>query len=97
MPAIDAHFLALHRRRTAGEGVVDLKMKEDWSYGVRGRRDRYVDEYFGREYGRLHNAPLEVMPTAMEALWFPVNREDLLADLIKYDKEMIHLTLGLLF
>ncbi len=97
MLAIDAHFRVLHRRRTAGEEVVKLMNEERWGYGGIGRRNRYVYEYFGREYGPLHNAPLEVMPTAYEALWFRVNGKDLLVELIENDPEMLHLTIGLLF
>jgi len=52
LPALDAYFLALHRRRTAGEKIVRLRDARGHSYplGTVGRKDGCVEQYAGREY-----------------------------------------------
>ena len=73
-----------------------------------GRRDQYVDAYFGREYNWPEDSQfrrefwpegdaVEVMTRAIQSTFHPVGREELLPDLAQFDPEMLHLTLGLLF
>ena len=85
MPGLDAHFQALHRRCK------------------RARRLDYVDSYFGKEYPMLGaefapNGPaLEVITRAMQTTFYPLHgRKEFLPDLVRYDPEMLDLTLGLL-
>ena len=71
MPDLDALFVALHRRRTtdaAGARDPIVVLSDYQKSGVRGRPDRYVDQYFGREYagpGRL-SGPMEVITRALQ-------------------------------
>ncbi len=62
MPGLDARFQALHRARTAGDKVEiiypDLPAE-------RGRPDKYVERYAGREYS---GSALEVMTMTYELL-----------------------------
>jgi len=106
-PALDAHYLALHRRRTVGEEIVRLRYK-DHAYppGTVGRRGSYVEQYAGREYGldeahigntKLYGQPREVMTRAIQMLWHPVYGDDLLIRMIEKNDESLSLTLGLLF
>jgi len=106
-PALDAHYLALHRRRTVGEKVVRLRDPYGRPYpkGVVGRRDSYVEQYAGREYGldeahigqtKLYGQPREVMTRAIQMLWYPVYGRDFLKQMTEDDPEFLDLTLGLL-
>ena len=49
MPKLDGLFQALHRRRTHGEPVIDLPGYP----GHRGRKDQYIDSYYGAEWYTL--------------------------------------------
>ena len=109
MPELDGHFQALHRRRTEGEkrGYLPAYAHRDRNGaiagGPKGRKDEYVDEYFGTEYPFMGaNGPaLEVMPRAIQTLFYPLKTssgpKELLPDLLRKDPEMLDLTLGLLF
>ena len=104
LPGLDAHYLALHRRRTAEDALEDrLYDAQNVSYGAgtKGRSDAYIDAYFGKEYApfnaKQQGQPLEAITRAIQILYFPVYGEELLPELIKHDTEMLDLTLGLLF
>ncbi len=98
MPGLDEHFQTLHRRRTKGERLARLP---NHKAEVEGRKDQYVDAYFGREYKYTnywrHLAPngdaVEVMTRAVEMTF----HRELLPDPVRKDPEMLDLTLGLLF
>ena len=105
-PGLDDLFVAVHRRRTAGEPV---KTCADWDPSDRkefGRRDKYVWRRQGREYdsrpGRgndppVDGAPREVITMAYQMLLHPIHGEDQLAKLAQSDPEMLDLALGALF
>ncbi len=93
LPRLDAVFQAEHRRRTAGDGLELL-----YSYARRetGRPDHYVSRYQGREYAGQD--ALEVLTMAFQAvLGDDALANRYLADMLKSDKEMLKLTLGVLF
>ena len=82
MPGLDYYYQALHRRRTVDRGEERQQLP---TYGWSGRRDRYVDSYFGVEYEwvegltpdmRARVAPngpaLEVITRAMQTLFHPL-------------------------
>ena len=105
MPGANRYYQSLHRRRTWGEAQAELPLYNDPN--IFGRRDQYVDAYFGREYNWPEDSQfrrefwpdgdaVEVMTMAVEATFHPVGRIDL-PRLIDDDPEMLHLTLGLLF
>ena len=94
MPELDGLFQALHRRRTHGEPVIDLKPYRS----VRGRRDQYIDAYFGREYQNQDRPPaLEVIARAHQFLFHPFYGKEMLGKLIREDPEMLDLALAALF
>ena len=82
MPGLDYYYQALHRRRTVDRGEERQQLP---TYGWSGRRDRYVDSYFGVEYEWVEkltpdmrdkvapNGPaLEVITRAMQTLFHPL-------------------------
>ena len=90
MPGLDEKFQRLHRHRTAGEPRVQVGLEPRET----GRKDQYIDPYFGREYGGL---PGEVMTMAIHVLFSPVLEVELLRDLVRDDPELLDLALGVLF
>ncbi len=97
MPEIDRLFQTLHIRRTTLPGGNREPRILLSPYRVPGRRDQYVDEYFGREYPGGHAA--EVMTRAFQILFhrLPGRRGVDLDKLVRDDPEMLDLVLGLLF
>lgn len=105
-PDLDGLFVAVHRRRTAGEPVVSVdRQKPDGRTEV-GRRDKYVHWYQGKEYGArpgrgadppVDGSPREVITMAYQMLLHPVHGEEKLRELIRHDPEMVDLALGALF
>ena len=97
MPEMNALFHRLHRKRTAGEPLVDVMD----GYGEMGRKDKYVIEYYGREYENSGGAANEVLTMAMEDMLFPRSpgRDNLraLAGAEGEDTEVLDLLLGVLF
>ena len=53
MPELDGLFQALHRRRTHDEPVIELPGYP----GIRGRKDQYIDAYFGLSILVLRRRP----------------------------------------
>ena len=108
MPEVDRLSQALHLRRTTlpngdREPVVTLN-----PYDSTGRRDQYIDDYFGREYDPAMLAGIgydpdrpatEVMTRAFQILFhrLPGKEPVDLDDLVRDDPEMLDLALGLLF
>ena len=108
MPEVDRLSQALHLRRTTlpdgdREPVVTLN-----PYDSTGRRDQYIDDYFGREYDPAMLAGIgydpdrpatEVMTRAFQILFhrLPGKEPVDLNDLVRDDPEMLDLALGLLF
>lgn len=104
LPGLDAHYVALHRKRTAGDPLeTQLRGASGQFYlgDNAGRSDEYVDPYAGREYrpfdAQGHGRPMELITRAIQMLYFPVQGQELLGTLIEKDPEMLDLTLGLLF
>ena len=93
MPEFDALFQALHRRRTAGDRVKAL----DRYPGMRGRKDWYVDDYFGVEHEGADRPALEVITRWYQILFSPLYGEEFLGNLTRADPEMLDLLLGALF
>ena len=110
MPEIDRLFQDLHIRRTTGvDGTRDAVIPLG-PYTGTGRKDQYVDPYFGREYGDpMLTGPgydpdrpaMEVMTRAFQMLFHPLPGKDGididLDKLVRDDPEMLDLALGLLF
>lgn len=93
MPGLDALFHKLHRRRTAGEARV---RGGGGGPRERGRKDQYIEDYSGREYGS-EETPLEVFTMAAQMLFHPLWGKETLRDLVRDDPEMLDLILGVLF
>ncbi len=93
MPGLQAVFRQFHRRRTAGEPQIEIP---GFGPNVVGRPNRYVIPYQGREYGP-DDDPLEVLPVAVQMLFYPIGQEDLLQELTRDDPEMLDLIIGVLF
>ncbi len=101
LPALDALFQDLHRRRTAGEPLVRLRDITGGGYARNEltRRDKYIDAYQGKEYsgGRA----LEVMSMALETTLAvdPAAKHSLTRfnKLYNEDREMFDFVVGLLF
>ncbi len=94
MPELDRMFQDLHRRRTRTE---PLRVLRGYRRSVVGRKDDYVDNYFGREYAGFPAPALEVITVAHQVLFHPRHGEELLRRLIRDDPEMLDLVLGVLF
>ena len=93
MPGLDALFQDLHKARTRGEPILQLR---DYETGVVGREDQYIDPYCGREYPRW--GPLEVITCTYEVLLgTPANMEKRgLRSLLRDDPGMADLAIGAL-
>ncbi len=94
-PELDAIFVALHRRRTAGEKLVPVIVQIP---EMLGRRDKYIDPYTGREYDipGIAEGPMEVMTTSIEQVLDRPHGLNQLGKLAANDPEMLDLVLGLL-
>jgi SPP1 gp7 family putative phage head morphogenesis protein len=68
LPALDGLFQDLHRQRTTGEELEQLRHITNYSYTPDEvtRKDKYVNPYQGKEYGQ--RGALEVMTMALEAV-----------------------------
>lgn len=91
MPELDAVFVQLHRRRTAGEPKVRVGGPKDT-----GRKDKYIRPYTGREYAP-GDAPLEVFTMAVQMLFHPVLGREHLRQMVREDPELLDLVIGALF
>lgn len=90
MPELDGLFQELHRRRTHGEPVIELP----WYTGFRGRKDQYIDAYFGSEHG---GSAREVITRAYQIVFHPLYGKETLGRLVREDPEMLDLALAALF
>ena len=93
MPGLDKWFRELHDRRTAGEPVIHLK---PYQPNVRGRRDQYIDAYFGREYPQFGHRPIEVITVGHQILLHSRHSQEVLWLMVRDDPEMADLLLGAL-
>lgn len=95
-PELDAVFQRVHRARTSGERLSPLRRIDPHRRPFRpdevGRPDRYIDVYFGKEYGE--RGALEVMTMTLEAL-LGGNVDDLAA-LLTGDPNLFYTGIGLL-
>ncbi len=94
MPELDRMFQDLHRRRTRTDPV---RVLPGYGGGNVGRKDDYVDSYFGKEYAGFPAPALEVITVAHQILFHPRHGEELLRRLVRRDPEMLDLVLGVLF
>ena len=95
MPRLDDLFDDLHRRRTKGE---PLKPIYGWAKRERGRRDKYIDAYAGKEYAtQKGRRALEVITMGIQQTFYRVHGTEYLRDLVRDDPEMLDLILGALF
>ena len=85
MPRLDGLFQALHRRRTRNEPVIDLPRYP----GMRGRKDQYIDEYFGEELAGYADPALEVMTRTYQILFHSLYGKERLGKLACEDPEML--------
>ena len=88
-PDIDRLFQELHKRRTAGEALVDI------GGGEMARTDKYLWDYQGREYDKL--GAVEGLPMAIQTIFSEVDAKSHLRRFHYRDPEMLKLVLGLLF
>lgn len=90
LDGLDALFVALHRRRTAGAPLVDI------GHGEPGRPDGYYRTYQGREYPGF--GAMEVLTMALEPILGRGFRHDRqFEELLTADPEMLEFALGVLF
>ena len=89
MPALDDLFVRLHRSRTDGDPILPLKYP-----GFVGRRDQYIDDYFGAE--KPQSRPMEVITRAYETLFGRLYDRERLHDLLLDDPGMADLAIGAL-
>ena len=94
MPALDELFQALHRRRTRHDPVIELLPLYS---GVRGRKDQYIDAYFGVEHPGYADPALEVITRTYQILFHSLYGRERLGELVRDDPEMLDLALGALF
>jgi hypothetical protein len=91
---LDGLFQDLHRQRTAGDPLQWLG--GNYGQNEQGRRDKYVDVYFGKEYD--DRGALEVMPMVYQALLGDdYTANILLSRMIVDDPKLIEVALGALF
>lgn len=100
LPEIDMLFQEIHSRRTEGaqqKRMIDLVPGTGYEPYEVTREDKYVDPYWGREYGA--RGALEVMSMSMQSVLstFTYRRKNLLADLFERDRPMLEFILGVLF
>ncbi|KQB12034.1 phage Mu protein F like protein [Rhodobacter capsulatus] len=93
LPDLDALFQDLHRQRTKGEPLIQIR-KGEWA-----RKDHYYTAYQGREYAFAKPKPaLEMLTMALQpVLGSDIKSVRMLRDLTKGDPEMLEMALGVLF
>ena len=105
-PDLDGLFVAVHRRRTAGEPVAPVLERDPPDWTEVGRRDKYVHWYQGKEYGArpgrgddppVSGAAREVITMAYQMPLYPARKGEMLRELLRRDPEMVDLALGALF
>ena len=89
MPGLNDLFVRLHRSRTDGDPILPLKYP-----GFVGRRDQYIDDYFGSE--NPPHPPMEVITRAYEILFGRLYDKERLGDLLKDDPGLADLAIGAL-
>ena len=97
VPGLDARFQAIHEWRTAKdpqERLVDLYPNDGYGVDEVVRKDHYIHEYFGKEYGGKGTA-FEVMTKSFDH----VLSSDLkkVQKLYEGDRELFDLVIGALF
>jgi hypothetical protein len=107
LPALDAWYQQLHDRRTEGAAIKrlrDLTGNPGYHADEVTREDAYITPYQGKIYRHKGDRALEVITIAMQAvLGAAVPRKsgfspvEMLRTLYTKDREMVELTLGLLF
>ncbi|ETD86677.1 phage head morphogenesis protein [Rhodobacter capsulatus] len=92
-PDLDALFQDLHRQRTKGEPLVQIRRGE-WA-----RKDHYYNAYQGREYAFAKpNPALEMLTMALQpVLGTDLKAIKMLQEMMKQDPEMLEMALGVLF
>ena len=104
LPGLDRLFGDLHRQRTKGEPLEQLRSitKRNYSADEWARKDKYVEPYQGKEKaGRA----MEVMTMAMEAVLGAAGKQgsgfmnpaEFFRRVYTEDREMVDFTVGLLF
>ena len=91
MPGLNDLFRDLHKARTRGEPILQLRGYEP---GVVGRKDQYIDSYFGREYGDY--GPLEVITRSYQIMFAPFRGEEKLGKFLRDDPGLVDLAIGAL-
>ena len=91
MPKLDEKFVAIHKRRTKNDPIVGLPGYESRK-DVKGRPDKYLGSYFGREYpdGTRELATMSVQTLLHDSYYGGARK------FMKKDPEMLDLVLGLL-
>ena len=107
LPELDAWYQQLHDRRTEGAAIKrlrDLTGNPGYHADEVTREDAYITPYQGKIYRHKGDRALEVITIAMQAvLGAAVPRKsgfspvEMLRTLYTKDREMVELTLGLLF
>lgn len=105
IPELDAYFIQLWKDRTEGEKTrplakIQRERNESPSYGKDevGRRDSFVDVYYGKNYGNDYDPkPLEVLTMTLESMLGTGGENAIrIKELFEKDRELFHLALGLL-
>ncbi len=103
LPNLDQKFSTLHRQRTTGDPQETLaSLYPGHGYGLSEvtRKDKYFHAYQGKEYD-WNDKPKEVMTMAMEAILGAGGKTPAAAERLRMlytvDREMVDLTIGLLF
>ena len=91
MPGLNDLFRDLHKARTRGDPILQLR---DYEPGVVGREDQYIDPYFGREYGDY--GPLEVITRSYQIMFAPIRGEEKLGKFLLKDPRLVDLAIGAL-
>ena len=89
IPGLNDLFRRLHRARTAGDPLLPIPN----SPGAVGRKDWYIDAYFGREYD---GDPREVMTMTFQLLFGDSWGRNKLHDMLREDPELVDLAVGVL-
>ena len=102
MPELDALFRRVHvRRTTRPDGSRDPVLPLEGYRGSPGRKDRYIDGYFGREYPGpgWPSGPLEVMTRTYETIFSPAvgGSPRTVRALMDNDPELLDFAIGALF
>jgi len=93
-PALDKLFQDEHQRRTVNEALEWLG--DGYKKDELTRKDGYINAYQGKEY--TEGGALEVITMAMQTvLGDDYTANNMLAGMLKRDRDMLRLTLGALF